>query len=78
MTDLSVVPEPSAVTGLWRCETPKGCERAQTRATFPGPSQSDAQRSDEPIRCPDCGGTLIMYAGDQEVAKDQKEADNAA
>ncbi len=61
-------------TGLWRCEAPKGCERAQLRTPFSGPSQQEAQRLSDPIRCPDCAGTLVMYAGDHITAEEDHDA----
>lgn len=68
-----------AVSGLWRCLSPKGCERAVTRTPFEGPTQADAQKETDPLRCPDCGSQVIMYAGDREsVREDDVEEEHDA
>ena len=55
-----------ATRGRWQClAEPRKCATAATKTTFDGPTQDDARREEEPIRCPDCGGKVIMYAGDQ-------------
>lgn len=60
--------------GIWRCQAPKGCERAQLGTPFDGPTQYDARRLKERIHCPDCGGTLIMYGGDSIARKEESDA----
>lgn len=56
-------PEHTYVVGLWQCLAEKGCEDAQMKEPFEGPTHQQVIKGGTPLSCPRCGGTIIISVG---------------
>jgi len=64
--EIAAAPEPLEPRGMWQCLAPKGCQDAAEGRPFEGPSQPVAQARavSDPLTCPACGGTKVIYIRD--------------
>lgn len=53
-------------TGKWNCLGEK-CAVARIGGFFTGPTQSVAQSSGQAVTCPECSGTSVIFAGENET-----------